>query len=127
MTKGEHMKQSNLYIIFAISIFTTNLVGCSSTPVATTPLPKEELISLGQDSSKGGSYEIALNNAQSFCNRWGAAPSIISKEVSYQGQLQEDTNTAINVATDIAIAAGNWIPRVGSSDAYETKITYKCY
>lgn len=97
------------------------------TPTATTPIPTEELTAIGSHSTKGGSYEIALEQAEKFCKRWKAAPSIQRKQLKYNGTLTEDTNTAVNVAKDVALAAGGWIPGLGNNDAYETTITYKCY
>lgn len=116
------MIKLNLIALSAALIITT---GCTGT--ATTPMPTEELTAIGAHSSKGGSYEVAFESAEKFCKRWTAAPNVTRKEVRYQGTLQEDTNTAVNVATDVARAAGAWIPGIGSKDAYETTLTYKCY
>lgn len=115
-------------MIFTILTLSACLFGCASTPPApTTPMPTEELSAIGTDASKGDSYEVAFKNASKFCKRWGAQPSITRKEVRYQGQLTEGANTVINTAANLARAAGNWIPGVGSDDAYETTIFYKCY
>lgn len=122
------MKQLHTRQILILVLVACFASGCSIIrPKATTPIPTEELKSVGQHSTKRGSYEVAFENAEKFCKRWGAAPSIIGKQVSYQGQLKEDTQTAINVAVDVVRATGNWIPGIGSKDAYETTLTYKCY
>ena len=94
---------------------------------ATTPIPKEELTAVGSYSTKAGSYQIAFEQAEKFCNRWRAAPSIVKKQLKYNGEIKEDYNTALNTAGDIARAAGSWIPGLGNNDAYETTIIYKCY
>lgn len=109
----------------SLAVALTFSAGCTTT--ATTPMPTNELTAIGAHSSKGGSYQVAIESAEKFCKRWRAAPNVISKEIRYQGTLQEDTNTAVNVATDVARAAGAWIPGIGSKDAYETTLTYKCY
>ncbi len=90
-------------------------------------MPKEELTAIGLYSNKIGSYQIAFETAEKFCYRWRAAPSVVRKQVIYQGAFQEDTRKSIDVAVDVARAAGKWIPVVGSKDDYETIITYKCY
>jgi hypothetical protein len=114
--------------ILTLILVSSLAAGCSAiSPKAATPLPTEELNSVGQHSSKRGSYQVAFKNAEKFCHRWRAAPSIIRKQVTYQGQLEEDTQTAINIAFDVARAAGNFIPGFGSRDAYETTLIYKCY
>lgn len=92
-----------------------------------TPIPTEELTAIGAHSTKGGSYEVAKEAADKFCFRWRAAPSIVRKQVKYQGNLQEDTQTAVTVASDVARAAGAYVPFIGGKDNYETTLTYKCY
>lgn len=110
-------------LLIALSIITIS--ACSST--ATTPTPKDELTTTGHGATKGASYNAAQEQAEDFCDRWNAAPSIISKITNYQGGLEEDTNTAVNVAIDVAKAANQWIAGLGNSDAYETTLKYKCY
>ena len=112
----------NLAMSFVMALLS---IGCASK--ATTPMPKEELSSIGQHSRKGGSYEIAFNSAEKFCKRWNAAPSITRKQVKYQGQFAEDDQAVIDIGVDVIRATGNWIPGIGSNDAYETTLTYKCY
>lgn len=108
--------------ILAVSVLT--LAACASKP--TTPTPTTELTAIGTDSSKSDSYENAFEQAEDFCKRWRAAPSVIQKQVKYNGQLTEGTSTAINTATDLAKTVGIWTPKI-NKDAYETTITYKCY
>lgn len=98
-----------------------------SAPVPVTPIPTEQLSSVASDSTKAGSYDLALRRAQNLCNKWHAAPSIVSKQVRYNGQITEDANTAINTAEKIANAAGVLLPGIRNDDAYETTIFYKCY
>lgn len=112
----------------------TVLISCSSSDRReryverpSTPMPTEELTAVGSYATKAGSYEVALGHAERFCNRWGAAPSIIKKQLKYNGEITEDLNTALNTASDIARAAGGRIPGLANDDAYETTIIYKCY
>lgn len=117
----------------ALLLAVATISGCSTVEnvrygkQASTPIPTEELTAIGSHSTKGGSYEVAMEQADGFCKRWRAAPSIVRKQLKYNGTLTEDTNTAINTATDVARAAGAWIPGIGNNDAYETTLTYKCY
>lgn len=109
------------------------LTGCSAAQdirygaKSETPIPKEELTAIASYSTKAGSYQIAFEQAEKFCNRWRAAPSVVKKQVKYNGQITEDFNTALNTAGEIARAAGNWVPGLGNKDAYETTLIYKCY
>ena len=118
---------------FTLLAFATFLLSCSSSEEvhyetrASTPIPTEELIAIGSYSTKAGSYQIAFERAERFCNRWRAAPSVVKKQLRYNGEITEDLNTALNTAGDIARATGTWIPGLGNDDAYETTIIYKCY
>lgn len=109
----------------AAVIVVLSLSACSSK--STAPMPTHELTSMGQSSSKGGSYDAAFDVASEFCDRWSAVPSVVSKVVLYQGELEEETQVAANVVSDIARIAGKGIFSLGSHDAYETKLKYKCY
>ena len=121
------MKAICLTIAFAA------LYSCSSSErvqysqVPTTPIPTEQLTAVASDSTKAGSYDLALRRAQNLCNKWRASPSVISKQIRYNGQLTEDANTAINTAEQIANAAGVRLPGINNNDAYETTLVYKCY
>lgn len=116
-----------LLFVALLSSACANSLNPFTEPPATTPMPTEELKAIGAAESEGKSYAIAMETAEKFCHRWRAAPSVVEKEVRYQGKLKEDTQTAVNVARDVAAAAGEYVPFIGSEDAYETTLTYRCY
>lgn len=109
------------FTTLALTLALTAATGCASKPQVTSPIPTENLTAISSGVNEADSYEEAMKQAKKFCSRWGAAPSMVKKDVKYTGKMSEGTNAALNKAAQLT-----FLP-IGNGASYETTLTYKCY
>ena len=112
---------------FLIALATLS-TGCAMNPAKSqNPPPDEEFTAIGMSQNKISSYDMAMKEAKSFCNRWSAVPNVINKDVKVDDGLMDIAKKGIEMVTKAETIGISDISKMIPESSYETKLTYKCY
>lgn len=112
------MKLSPLFFVVA-------LAGCAAKTGTTVP---GETVNqaYGSGFDKMESIEVATRTAGDFCQKQGKRSAIDSMNTTYQGQVSESARNTSETVSDVAAAAGVWVPGLGDDDDYLTVADFRC-
>lgn len=83
-------------------------------------------VSTGAADNAADALDMANRTASKCCMDQARRHVILNTENSYQGVVSEETGRLLNTAADLAAMAGQWVPTLGSSDDYQTRLTFRC-
>jgi hypothetical protein len=99
--------------------------GCASNKGMTIPGETHHQ-AIGQGYSNIESAEAATKSAASYCESLGKRHAVDDMTTNYKGTVSESTREGSELLSDVAAAAGVWIPSLGDDNDYQTTISFRC-
>ncbi len=101
------------------------LAGCAP-KIGTTVPGESEHLAIGTGYTEIESIEMASRTAENYCEQSGQRHAIDSIESEYNGVVSEKTRKTADAVSDVAYAAGVWLPGVGDDEDFKTVAHFRC-